>query len=48
LGVQFVERQGEILSSIGNLDDFENGCKSWATFQNEVYPDGFGFGESGL
>jgi hypothetical protein len=48
LGVQFVERQGEILNSIGSLDNFENGCKSWATFQNEVYPDGFGFGESGL
>jgi hypothetical protein len=48
LGVQFVERQDEIVNSIGNLDNFKDGCKSWSKFQKDFYPGGFEFGDSGL
>ncbi|KAF2873996.1 multicopper oxidase-domain-containing protein [Massariosphaeria phaeospora] len=48
-GLQFVERQDEILSkSVGDLQGFRDGCKSWATFQTEFWPDGFEQGDSGL
>lgn len=48
LGLQFVERQDEIVNSIGDLQGFQDGCKSWSTFQKDSYPDGFELGDSGL
>jgi hypothetical protein len=35
LGVQFVERQDEILKSNGGLDGMQKGCKSWTTFEDQ-------------
>lgn len=48
LGVQFVERQDEIVNAIGDLAGFKDSCKSWSTFQKQFFPDGFEFGDSGL
>ncbi|KAF2715764.1 multicopper oxidase [Pleomassaria siparia CBS 279.74] len=48
LGVQFVERQDEIVGSFSDLSGFKDGCKSWSVFQENVYPDGFEEGNSGL
>ncbi|KAF2492158.1 hypothetical protein BU16DRAFT_105279 [Lophium mytilinum] len=46
LGLQFLERESEILGSIGSLDDFKNGCKSWDTYENSI--TAFDMGDSGL
>ena len=32
--LQFLERKSEIVSSIGQLDEFRNGCASWKSFWN--------------
>jgi hypothetical protein len=46
LGLQFLERQSEILPTIGNIDGFKDGCKTWTTYQNSVID--FHQGDSGL
>jgi len=38
MGVQFLERPDEILSANGDLTAFDQGCRTWNTFQNET-PD---------
>ena len=48
LGLQFVERQAEILGAIGDLQGFKDGCKTWSVFQKQFYPNGFEPGDSGL
>ncbi|TID17143.1 laccase-like multicopper oxidase [Venturia nashicola] len=46
LGVQFLERPSEIVGTIGALDDYNGGCKSWAAYQDSI--TGFSQGDSGL
>ncbi|KAF1817586.1 laccase precursor [Eremomyces bilateralis CBS 781.70] len=47
LSMQFVERKDEILSTIGNLDDYNQGCIEWKRYWNS--PDRVGVDEdSGL
>lgn len=46
LGVQFLERPSEIVSSLGDLSGFTDGVKSWTAYQNSV--PGFTQGDSGL
>jgi len=46
LGVQFLERPSEIISSIGDLSGYTGGCKSWAAYQDSI--TGFSQGDSGL
>lgn len=46
LGLQFLERPGDILSSIGDLSGFKQGCSSWDSYENGI-PD-FSEGDSGL
>ncbi|KAF2194460.1 multicopper oxidase [Zopfia rhizophila CBS 207.26] len=47
LGFQFLERQREILGSIGDLGGFKDGCKSWKAYERNV-EGGFIIGDSGL
>jgi len=44
--VQFLERPDEIIGSIGSLSDFDEGCKTWSSYQNSV--PGFTQSDSGL
>jgi len=46
LGVQFLERPSEIISSIGDLSGYTGGCKSWTAYQDSI--TGFSQGDSGL
>jgi hypothetical protein len=46
LGVQFLERSSDILSSIGDLSGFKQGCSSWDSYENGI--PGFSEGDSGL
>jgi Multicopper oxidase len=46
LGLQFLERPGDILNSIGDLSGFKEGCSSWDSYENSI-PD-FTEGDSGL
>jgi len=44
--LQFIERSGEILGSIGELDTMREECKNWNAFEREFYPNGFEKGDS--
>lgn len=46
--MQFIERNGEILSTNGRLDDMKRECKAWTKFETANYPNGFEQGDSGL
>lgn len=46
LGLQFLERPGDILSSIGDLSGFKQGCSTWDSYENSI--SGFDMGDSGL
>jgi FtsP/CotA-like multicopper oxidase with cupredoxin domain len=46
LGVQFLERPSEIISTIGDLTDFNNGCAAWTNWTSTIA--GFSQGDSGL
>jgi FtsP/CotA-like multicopper oxidase with cupredoxin domain len=46
LGVQFLERPAEIIGTIGNLTDFNNGCTAWSSYTTSV--TSFSQGDSGL
>lgn len=46
LGVQFLERPSEIVSSLGDLSGLTGGCKSWIAYQDSVV--GFVQPDSGL
>jgi FtsP/CotA-like multicopper oxidase with cupredoxin domain len=49
LGVQFVERRKDILSSNGNFGAMQEGCATWHTFHKEHFPNGILIeGDSGL
>lgn len=49
LGVQFLERAGEILSANGDLAPMEGNCNSWQKWRKEFYPNGILInGDSGL
>lgn len=49
LGVQFLERESEIVSSNGDLSPMEQNCASWTKWQDEYYPNGILIlGDSGL
>ncbi|KAF2683845.1 multicopper oxidase [Lentithecium fluviatile CBS 122367] len=45
-GFQFIERRGEILGHIGELDTQKDECGQWASFEKEFYPNGFELGDS--
>lgn len=46
LGVQFIERGSEVLNTIGDLSAFNQGCKTWTSYQNSI--PNFDQGDSGL
>lgn len=46
LGLQFLESKDKIVESIGDTSILEEGCKSWAPYQKENFPNGFTFGDS--
>jgi hypothetical protein len=46
LGVQFLENPSQIVSTVGDLSGFTDGCKSWNTW--ETAQVGFSQGDSGL
>ncbi|KAF2736345.1 laccase [Polyplosphaeria fusca] len=46
--LQFLEREGDIVHSLGDLGDFEQGCKAWDPFQQQFFPNGLLDGESGI
>ncbi|PSN74955.1 hypothetical protein BS50DRAFT_643487 [Corynespora cassiicola Philippines] len=46
-GLQFIERKDEIMGSVSNAGELQDGCQTWSTFQDERWPNGFGHGESG-
>ncbi|KAJ4373225.1 laccase, multicopper oxidase, benzenediol:oxygen oxidorectuctase [Neocucurbitaria cava] len=49
LGVQFLERESEIVSSNGDLGPMEQNCASWTKWREEYYPNGILIlGDSGL
>lgn len=49
LGVQFVERKGEILKTNGNLGPMQQGCAEWQKYHAEHWPNGILIeGDSGL
>jgi hypothetical protein len=45
-GLQFIERGGEIIGSIGELETMREQCRSWNAFEREFYPNGFEPGDS--